>query len=146
VAGLREAIGRAAGADATEADVQALADIAGGQDVHFRNRTAVALALLGHLREALLLFTVEARESAERFRQLIRAARWAIAAEDAARAHELAWEAVRVADTAPDRRYGLSILLEAYRLDNGLESLIELFAREQQPSPEMQASSNALLH
>ncbi len=103
-------------------------------DPAYRNRAAVALALQGHYTAALDLFEVVSSLDKVAFAQRIATVDWAIRAGDAGRAQALAWEAVQNAAIASDRRYGLSLLVEAHRLDDSLERLLGHF-KQQAASP-----------
>ena len=98
----------------------------------FRNRAAVALAILGHEKEATELYQVEedAKQS-EKFRQRIRLADWALRSGDAPRAQEEAWAAVELAKLNRDRRYALALLVEGHRMDDTISSLIERFDQKE---------------
>ncbi len=98
-----------------------------GRDPALRNRAAVVLGLIGRPADAMDLYEVDGEETA-RFRQEVRVAEWAIRAEEGGLAQELAWRAVRSAKLRRDRHYGLTILVEAHRLDDSLDALIDRFA------------------
>lgn len=106
----------------------ALAAYAGaeGRGSDLRNRAAVVLGLIGRPEDAIELFQVDV-EHEKRFRQEVRVAEWAINAEDPAKAQEHAWNAVFSAKLSRDRNYGLTILIEAHRLDDSLDALIDKF-------------------
>ena len=104
-----------------------LAAYAKGRDQAFQNRAGVVLALAGKPKEALALYQ-PAEDGNQRFKQLIRIAEWAMAAEDMAQAQESAWGALRSARLRRDRRYALTVLAESYRRDEKLDQLIERFA------------------
>lgn len=109
----------------------ALAAYAGaeGRDEELRNRAAVVLGLIDRPEDAIELFRIdEAHE--KRFRQEVRVAEWAITAEDAESAQKHGWNAVFSAKLKRDRHYGLAILIEAHRLDDSLDPLIDKFAKE----------------
>jgi len=91
-----------------------------------RNQAAVVLALTNEQKEAIKLFQATG-ESTARFRQEIRLAEWAIEASDWPKAQEFAWNAVRNAKLKRDRRYALTILVEAYRREGKLDALIDRF-------------------
>ncbi|MHC4911160.1 MAG: tetratricopeptide repeat protein, partial [Planctomycetota bacterium] len=77
--------------------------------------------------EALALF-VAAGEGTRRFRAESRRAEWGLRAEDPERAREAAWLAVKAAELRRDRRYALTLLVEAYRADDTLADLIDRLA------------------
>ena len=111
-----------------ETSRDALADFAkDSDDLEMANRAAVVLALLGRPKEAIDLFSVEG-EGAQRFRQEIRVAEWALDAGEPEVAQEFAWRAVGSATLDRDRWYSLTVLVEAHRADESLDRLIERFA------------------
>jgi len=91
-----------------------------------KNQAAIALALTGGQKDAIEIFVPEGHETA-RFRQEVRLADWAIEAGQWKAAQDSAWTAVRNAKLKRDRRYALTILVEAYRRDAKLGALIERF-------------------
>lgn len=107
----------------------ALAEFAKGEgrENSMRNRAAVVLGLIGRPADAIELFVVDENDP-KRFRQEVRVAEWAIRADDAAKAQEFAWRAARSARLKRDRYYGLTILIEAHRLDESLDALIDKIA------------------
>ena len=92
-----------------------------------RRRAATVLALLGRPQDAAALFVVEG-EGTKRFRALIRLAQWQLEAKRHADAQTSAWKAVETAQLKRDRRYALSIAVEAHRGDKSLPKLLEKFA------------------
>ncbi|MDJ0523253.1 MAG: hypothetical protein QNJ90_14380, partial [Planctomycetota bacterium] len=101
-----------------------------GLDPALRNRAAIVLALKGHPKEALALF-VSKGEGKARFREQIRLADWALAAEDTKAAQGYAWNAYEAATLKRDRRYALTVVVEAHRADESLQTLIDRFAGAQ---------------
>ncbi|MHC4814314.1 MAG: tetratricopeptide repeat protein, partial [Planctomycetota bacterium] len=91
-----------------------------------RNQAAVILALTNEQEQAIKLFQATG-EGTARFRQEVRLAEWAIEAGNWAKAQEFAWNAVRSAKLRRDRRYALTILVEAYRRDHKLDALVDRF-------------------
>ncbi|MEJ1962756.1 MAG: hypothetical protein WDO56_14905 [Gammaproteobacteria bacterium] len=118
-------------------DVSQLVTLARGRDREFRNRAAVALAVLGHYDEANHLYTIFG-ETSERFRQHLRLAQWALEAGNAGMAQEEAWHAVALATAERDRRYSLSVLVEAHESDKSLDRLLQRLDNEKQLTPEQQ--------
>ena len=112
--------------------VQQLRDFAEGRsdDREQRNQAAIILALRDQPKDALKLYEV-AGEGTKRFRQLVRLAEWALAAEDFERAQALAWEAVVAAKMRRDRRYALTTVVSAYRAGGAVDQLLQRF--EQTP-------------
>ncbi|MBK6940804.1 MAG: hypothetical protein IPH13_11485 [Planctomycetes bacterium] len=102
----------------------------------FRNRAAIVLALLQRPREASRLFA-PVGAGAERFRQEVRLAEWALAAGAHADAQEHAWIARGEATLRRDRLYALTLLVEAHRADGSQAQLIERFAA----TPDLDAES-----
>ncbi len=98
------------------------------RDVQLANQAAVILALRGEQKDAIDVFTTEDGEGSARFRQEVRLAEWALEAEEWDRAQEFAWAAVGSAKLQRDRRYSLTVLVEAYRRDGALPELIDRFA------------------
>ena len=107
-----------------------------GRDKTLRNRAAMILALRGEQKDAIGVFSVEDGKGSHRYRQEVRLAEWSIEAEEWARAQEFAWGAVRSAKMKRDRRYALTILVEAYRRDSALDALIGKIRREENLSDE----------
>ena len=116
-----------------------LAAFAADRDAVFKNRAAVILALAGKPKEALELYK-PAEEGSVRFKQLIRIAEWAMAADDMERAQESSWEATKSAKLRRDRRYALTVLAESYRRDKKLDKLVERFAAEPELSDEARST------
>ncbi len=108
----------------------ALADFAleEGRDPALRNRAAVVLGLIDRPEDAIELYQVDL-EAPKLFRQEVRVAEWAIRADNAAKAQEFAWRAVRSAKLRRDRFYALTILVEAHRMDESLDALIDKLAQ-----------------
>ncbi len=107
-----------------ERNVSALVDLASERDREFKNRAAVALAVLGHSDRAIELYRPKP-SLGKLFQQHIRRAEWAIAAGDLALAQNVAWTAYESAKARTDILYALTVLLEAYRKDDALARLIE---------------------
>lgn len=118
------------GSDAAKS-ARELIDLANkSNDKAFRNRAAIILAVQDQYAEAIKLFVVEGDEKA-RFRGASRAAEWAIRANNRGKAIASAWDAVRSAQMKRDRRYALTLLVEAYRMEkarDGLAELVDAFA------------------
>ncbi|MEC7584908.1 MAG: hypothetical protein VYE77_11370 [Planctomycetota bacterium] len=106
-----------------------------GRGVDLRNRVANVLALIGLPKDACELYAVEG-EGTRRFRDEVRLATWAIRAGDAALARDHAWRASEAAVLRRDRNYALSVLVEAYRLENQLPALMERLASSETLSEE----------
>lgn len=112
----------------TSADnIDALLALAQGRDRAFRNRAAVALALLNHPGEAVDLYEVSGDETQQQ-RQHVRLAQWALQAGRAAKAQEEAWSAVIATEVGREIRYALQLLVEAHELDRTPEKLLARLA------------------
>lgn len=113
----------------TPEELHALAEFAceEGRDPALRNRAAVVLGLIGRPRDAMDLYEISG-EDTDRFRQEIRVAEWAIRADEPGMAQDLAWSAVWSAKLRRDRFYALTILVEAYRLGDSVDALIDRLA------------------
>ncbi len=122
--------------EVNESTTSALLGLAEDKDQAFQNRIAVALALLGYYKQAIDLFDVTGETSAELERNQMRLVEWSIRAKDAPLARESALELLSMLDQRADRLYALSLLVEAHRLDDSLDSLIDYFAGEEGPIPE----------
>ena len=94
-----------------------------------RNQAAIILALRDQPQAALKLYEVTG-EGTQRFRQLVRLAEWALAAEEYERAQQLAWEAVGAAKMRRDRRYAWTVVVSAYRAGGAVDALLTRFASE----------------
>ncbi|MDP6442493.1 MAG: hypothetical protein QF805_01760 [Pirellulaceae bacterium] len=121
------------GGSKAKSDTKKLVELAeASDDVAFRNRAAIVLAVQNQFAEAVKLFTIGG-EKTDRFRSASRVAEWAIRANDRDKAIESAWDAVRSSQLKRDRRYALALLVEAYRLKEekkGLAALADAFAKE----------------
>lgn len=107
--------------EVSERDVEALVALAGERDQAFRNRSAVALAVLGRPDRAIELY----RPGTGAFAEQIRLAEWAVAAGDLRLAQTSAWAAYRSAAARLDALYALAVLVEAYRNADALQALID---------------------
>lgn len=118
-------------------DPQPLAKLARQKGNGFRNRASVALAILGHERQAIELYRVDADASrSDKYRQHIRLADWSIRANDAERAQQEAWEGVQLANLKRDRRYALALLVEAHRLNDSIDTLVARLEAQKTLTPE----------
>ncbi|MCK5943481.1 MAG: hypothetical protein KAI24_15980, partial [Planctomycetes bacterium] len=88
-----------------------------------RNQAAILLALRDQPAAALDLYEVTG-EGTARFRQLIRLAEWALAAERFDRAQQFAWDAVGAAKMRRDRRYAWTVVVSAYRAGGAIDALL----------------------
>jgi tetratricopeptide (TPR) repeat protein len=115
--------------DAVDQNVKGLIELAKTRPRDFRNRAAIALAILGFNREAADLYEIFG-DAGERYHQYVRVAQWAIRGGNAERAQEQAWQAVQAATLDRDRRYALSLLVEAHTLDKSLPRLLDRFGQQ----------------
>ena len=95
------------------------------EDLAFRNRAAIVLAVQGQPAEAIKLFSIQG-EGTARFRSASRVTEWAIRAKDREKAITAAWDAVNSAQLKRDRNYALALLVESYRLKENTEGLEQL--------------------
>lgn len=126
-------------------NVDALVQLAKTRDREFRNRAAVALAILNHPAEAADLYEVFG-EGTQRQRQHLRLAQWAVQARQAQKAQAEAWQAVQGATLSRDVRYNLSVLIEAHELDESWDQLLAKFAAEPNLSADAKSARVDLLH
>ena len=111
-------------AQARARNVDALVELARGRDQSFRNRAAIALAILGHPDLAVGIYRVSEGERSQVYREHVRLAQWALASGDHAAAQRQAWLAFDAARLELDARYALALLVESHRRDDGLTRLI----------------------
>ena len=123
-------------AQATERNIDALVALASERDQDFRNRAAIALAVLGHPADALALYRV-ADAFGDVFRQRVRLAEWAIAAGDLEQAQAEAWRSFEAAGRRADRLYALAVLVEAYRENGALDELVARLDAGADTAPEL---------
>lgn len=109
--------------DTDKSNVNALYELAINRDQQFKNRAAITLAVLGHTDKALELYKPNPSDE-KYFRQLIRYAEWAIIAEDYESAQKFAWLAYDHTDIRFDGLYALTLVDEAYRLNDELDVLV----------------------
>ena len=107
-------------------NVDVLVRLAQKRDRDFRNRTAVALAVMNHYDAAAGLYQIYG-DRADRFRQHLRLAQWALEAGDTPTAQSEAWKAVQTASLDRDQRYALSVLVDAHEADKSLDKLLKEF-------------------
>lgn len=112
---------------AMEKDPLTLFALEEGRDPMLRNRAAVVLGLSDRPAEAIELFQVQEGDK-KPFRSEVRLAEWGIRAEQPEVAQEHAWRAVRSATLRRDRDYALAVLVEAHRLDESLDTLVDKIA------------------
>ncbi len=110
--------------DVDASNVAALVDLAGQRDQAFKNRAAVALAVLGNADRAIELYKPDP-EAGKAFQQFVRQAEWAIAAGNLTMARDVAWTAYRATDSRVDSLYALALVVESYRKSASLPELID---------------------
>jgi len=105
----------------------ALIELAREGDADDQRRAAVVLGLQAEPAAALELYPRDFEDAtgSARFRHLARLADWALSAEDSLRAQSLAWDAAAAARLSRDTNYALALLMEAHRMDDSLDLLIE---------------------
>ena len=126
-------------AQANNRNIDVLVDLANERDQAFRNRAAIALALLGHPTEAIALYKASPAFG-NPFRQHARLTHWAIETEDFERAQEESWRAHQAAATRADKLYALALLVESHRKDDALDGLVDRLAAAtsgSQPDPDL---------
>ena len=126
-------------------NVAELVKLAQTRDREFRNRAAVALAILNHPTEAADLYQVFG-EGSPRQRQHLRLAQWAVQARQAQKAQDEAWLAVQGATLPRDVRYSLSVLVEAHELDESWDRLLAKFAAQTELSVDAKSARIDILH
>ena len=109
-----------------------LVEFAADRDDEMKRRAAIVLGLQGAPAKALELYIVDEVEagvgpSTSRFRQEARMSEWAIQSASAAKAQEHAWNASVSAKLGRDRNYAMTLLVEAYRMDENIPTLIDRF-------------------
>ncbi|MFT5198939.1 MAG: tetratricopeptide (TPR) repeat protein [Planctomycetota bacterium] len=114
----------------------ALVEFSADRDDSMKRRAAIVLGLLGAPNKALELYVVDDSEmgkmrSTSIFRQEARMTEWAIQADDGEKAQVHAWNAAITAKLGRDRNYAMTLLVEAYRLDDKIVDLIARFAAAQ---------------
>jgi len=128
---------RLAFAQVTPDNVHQLVELARNREPEFRHRAAIALALLGHFDEAIDLYVIRG-DAVARFHQNLRLTQWSLQAGRPAAAQECAWHAVGLGPNERDRRYALSLLVEAHDADKSLDRLLQKFAAKSVLSAEEQ--------
>ena len=111
-------------ADARARDGEALVDLARERDQAFKNRAAIALAILGHPDLANDIYRVAKDDPGSRYRERVRLAQWALASGAHAVAQREAWLAFETAGMQIDARYALALLVESHREEGTLDALV----------------------
>ena len=108
------------------ADIEPLLSLAERSDGAFRNRIAMALAVLGHPGKAAGLYTLRSDASDEqKLRYYLRLTEWTLQDKNVLETRQNVWQALKLADARQDRFYALALLTESHRLDDSLPELIE---------------------
>ena len=89
-----------------------------------RNQAAIILGLTDRQKDAIELFTPSGEETSL-FQQCVRLAEWSLEAGEFERAQEFADKAAKAAKLKRDRRYALTVLVEAARRDKSLQKLTD---------------------
>ena len=111
-------------AEARAHNVEALVDLARDRDQAFKNRAAVALAVLGHPDLASGIYRVVKDDPGRAYREHVRVAQWALASGAHAEAQREAWLAFEAAGLQVDARYALTLLVESHREEGTLVELV----------------------
>ena len=111
-------------AEARTDNVDSLIDLARERDQSFKNRAAIALAVLGHPDLANQIYRVVKDDPGRAYREHVRLAQWALAAGAHPVAQREAWLAFGTAGLQIDARYALALLVESHREEETLTDLV----------------------
>ena len=112
-------------AQARALNVDSLLDLAQERDQSFKNRAAVALAVLGHADLARDIYrAVESDDRNRMYREHLRLAEWSLASGAHAVAQREAWRAFEGVGGLLDARYALALLVESHREEGSLAELV----------------------
>lgn len=111
-------------AEARADDVESLIGLARERDQSFKNRAAIALAILGHPDLANEIYRVGKDDPGGAYREHVRLAQWALASGAHPVAQREAWLAFETAGLQIDARYALALLVESHREEDTLAGLI----------------------
>jgi len=111
-------------AEARARNVGALIALAQERDQSFKNRAAIALAVLGHPDLASAMYRAVKDDPGRAYREHVRVAQWALASGAHAEAQREAWLAFETAGLQIDARYALSLLVESHREEGTLVELV----------------------
>ena len=112
-------------AEARARNVEALVDLARERDQSFKNRAAIALAVLGHPDLASEIYRAVKGDPGRAYREHVRLAQWALASGAHPVAQREAWRAFEVAGLQIDARYALMLLVESHRDEGTLIELVD---------------------
>jgi len=132
--------------EAMDKDVGAYLRLANSMDPVRKNRAAIPLALMRYPGEALSLYVPIKGNSKEAVAGHMRLAGWAIQVKNLNKAKTHAWKAARLGVEKRERLYGLSLLVEAHRMDDSLGELIKTFSTTKKLSAEAREVWMNLLH
>lgn len=121
---------------ADEDNIQSLLELANKRDQTFKNRAAVAVALLGHPDKAIVLYQPEP-ESEHYDRQLVRVTEWALSALDFDLAKEMSWRAYDASEALANKLYALALVMESFRRSESLPELLPLLATRIDDDPDI---------
>ena len=111
-------------AEARADDVESLLGLARERDQSFKNRAAIALAILGHPDLANEIYRVQTDDPGGAYREHVRLAQWALASGDHSVAQRQAWLAFEAAGLQIDARYACALLVESHREEDTLAELV----------------------
>ena len=111
-------------AEARADDVESLIGLARERDQSFKNRAAIALAILGHPDLANEIYRVVKDNPRRVYREHVRLAQWALASGDHSVAQRQAWLAFEAAGLQIDARYACALLVESHREEDTLVELV----------------------
>lgn len=112
-------------AEARARNVEALIDLARERDQSFKNRAAIALAVLGHPDLASEIYRAVTDDPGGAYREHVRLAQWALASGTHPVAQREAWLAYQAAGLQIDARYALTLLVESHREEGTLAELVD---------------------
>ena len=111
-------------AEARARNVEALIGLARERDQSFKNRAAIALAVLGHPDLASEIYRAVTDDLGRAYREHVRVAQWALASGAHAEAQRAAWLAFETAGLQIDARYALTLVVESHREEGTLVELV----------------------
>ncbi|MDE0440907.1 MAG: tetratricopeptide repeat protein [Gammaproteobacteria bacterium] len=112
-------------AEARARNVEALIDLARERDQSFKNRAAIALAVLGHPDLGSEIYRAVKDDPGRAYREHLRLAQWALASGAHPVAQREAWRAFEAAGLQIDARYALMLLVESHRDEGTLAELVD---------------------
>ena len=112
-------------AEARAHDVESLVELARERDQSFKNRAAIALAILGHPDLANQIYRVVKDDPDRAYREHVRLAQWSLASGTHGVAQRESWLAFEAAGLQIDARYALALLVESHREEGTLAGLVD---------------------